>query len=66
MKEKYIDEEFGLFYDNAGSIFYRFNTRDEKEVDVSSLKEKDIKIIISEHEKLLDKFKKLLNDNDKN
>jgi len=59
MKEKYIDEEFGIFYDNAGSIFYRFNTRNEKEVDVSSLSDESIAIIVSEHKRLLSELKKL-------
>lgn len=59
MKEKYIREKFGLFYDKAGSFFYRFNSREEKEVDVSSLEEETALEIAKEHNFLLEEIIRL-------
>ena len=58
-REKYFNEKFGIYYDNAGSIFYNFNTKDEKEINVSGMKKEDIMTIVLKHNELLEEYKEL-------
>lgn len=58
MKEKYINEKFGIFYD-AGDLFYRLNGKDERCISVSSMPQGDVKIIVEEYNKLLEEYKEI-------